>query len=67
VTAAAPDVPPALIEQLRPGGRMVLPLGPRHGDQELVLLRKDADGHVTSRTVLPVAFVPLTGGSSAAG
>jgi protein-L-isoaspartate(D-aspartate) O-methyltransferase len=67
VTAAAPEVPPALIEQLRPGGRMVLPLGPRHGDQELVLLRKDADGHVTSRTVLPVAFVPLTGGSSAAG
>jgi protein-L-isoaspartate(D-aspartate) O-methyltransferase len=61
VTAAAPDIPPALIEQLRPGGRMVIPVGPRHGDQHLVLLTKDAAGKVTQRTVLPVAFVPLTG------
>jgi protein-L-isoaspartate(D-aspartate) O-methyltransferase len=62
VTAAAPDIPPALIEQLRPGGRMVIPVGPRHGDQELILLTKSEAGEVTRRTILPVAFVPLTGG-----
>ena len=62
VTAAAPDVPPALHEQLRPGGRMVIPVGPRHGDQQLLLITKDASGSLTRRVVLPVAFVPLTGG-----
>jgi protein-L-isoaspartate(D-aspartate) O-methyltransferase len=62
VTAAAPEVPPALPEQLRPGGRMVIPIGPRRGDQELLLVTKDAAGNVTRRGVLPVAFVPLTGG-----
>jgi protein-L-isoaspartate(D-aspartate) O-methyltransferase len=41
---------------------MVIPVGPRHGDQELLLVTKDATGTVTQRTVLPVAFVPLTGG-----
>jgi len=61
VTAAAPDVPPALLEQLGPGGRMVIPVGPVHGDQELLLITKDAAGTVTRRTILPVAFVPLTG------
>lgn len=61
VTAAASEVPPALIEQLRPGGRMVIPIGPRDGDQELLLITKDATGHVARRSVLPVAFVPLTG------
>jgi protein-L-isoaspartate(D-aspartate) O-methyltransferase len=64
VTAAAPDIPPALIEQLRPGGRMVIPVGPRHGDQELVLIIRDASGGVRRRSVLPVAFVPLTGGTA---
>ncbi len=63
VTAAASEVPPALIEQLRPGGCMVIPVGPRHGDQELLLITKDAAGNVTRRSVLPVAFVPLTGGA----
>ena len=62
VTAAPPDIPPALLEQLRPGGRLVIPVGPRHGDQELLLLTKDAAGTVARRNVLPVAFVPLTGG-----
>jgi protein-L-isoaspartate(D-aspartate) O-methyltransferase len=61
VTAAAPDVPPALPEQLRPGGRMVIPIGPPHGDQDLLLITKDAAGAVTRRVILPVAFVPLTG------
>jgi protein-L-isoaspartate(D-aspartate) O-methyltransferase len=67
VTAATPEIPPALVEQLRAGGRMVIPVGPRHGDQELVLVTKNAAGEVTQRSVLPVAFVPLTGGSTAAG
>jgi protein-L-isoaspartate(D-aspartate) O-methyltransferase len=61
VTAAASDVPPALIEQLRPGGRMVIPIGPPYGDQDLLLITKDAAGAVTRRVILPVAFVPLTG------
>jgi protein-L-isoaspartate(D-aspartate) O-methyltransferase len=62
VTAAAPTVPPALVEQLRPGGRMVIPVGPHHGDQELLLITKDAAGIAIQRGILPVAFVPLTGG-----
>jgi protein-L-isoaspartate(D-aspartate) O-methyltransferase len=59
VTAAGPAVPPALIAQLRPGGRMVIPLGEPHDDQMLTLLVKDAEGGVTHKDVLPVAFVPL--------
>jgi protein-L-isoaspartate(D-aspartate) O-methyltransferase len=61
VTAAAREIPPALLAQLRAGGRMVIPLGPRHGDQELLVIAKDASGAVRKRHVLPVAFVPLTG------
>jgi protein-L-isoaspartate(D-aspartate) O-methyltransferase len=61
VTAAAREVPSVLLAQLRAGGRMVIPLGPRHGDQELVLITTDALGTVKRRRVLPVAFVPLTG------
>jgi len=62
VTAAATEMPPALVEQLRPGGRMVIPVGPHHGEQELFLITKDAAGTVSTRSILPVAFVPLTGG-----
>lgn len=62
VTAAAPEIPPALIEQLRAGGRMMIPVGPHRGDQTLVLITKNDAGEVTQRNVLPVAFVPLTGG-----
>jgi protein-L-isoaspartate(D-aspartate) O-methyltransferase len=61
VTAAGPTVPPALVAQLRPGGRMVIPLGEPYSDQMLTLIVKDADGDVTHKDVLPVAFVPLTG------
>lgn len=61
VTAAAPEIPPALIEQLKPGGRMVVPLGEPGGYQVLELLGKTPTGEVERRTVLPVAFVPLTG------
>jgi protein-L-isoaspartate(D-aspartate) O-methyltransferase len=65
VTAAAPDIPPALIEQLAPGGRLAIPIGQPNADQDLCLLTKLADGTVTSRSVLGVAFVPLTGQSGA--
>ncbi|MGA7986025.1 MAG: protein-L-isoaspartate(D-aspartate) O-methyltransferase [Burkholderiales bacterium] len=63
VTAAAPQVPPALVDQLRPGGRMVIPLGERWGAQELALVSKHADGRVERRSVLPVRFVPLVHGA----
>jgi protein-L-isoaspartate(D-aspartate) O-methyltransferase len=62
VTAAGPEIPPALIEQLGPSGRMVIPVGPHHGDHDLILLTKNAAGNVTRHSVLPVAFVPLTSG-----
>ena len=60
-TAAAPRVPSALVEQLAPGGRLVIPVDRAYGGQDLRLLTKDADGEVTTRSLLPVAFVPLTG------
>jgi protein-L-isoaspartate(D-aspartate) O-methyltransferase len=62
VTAAAPKVPQALIDQLKPGGRMVIPVGAAGGAQELLLLVKRADGSVERRSVLPVRFVPLVPG-----
>lgn len=61
VTAAASHVPPPLIQQLKPGGRMVIPVGSRFMVQQLLLVEKDEAGEVTSRQVLPVRFVPLTG------
>jgi protein-L-isoaspartate(D-aspartate) O-methyltransferase len=62
VTAAADHIPPPLIQQLRPGGRMVLPIGPVHATQRLVVVEKDAAGKVRTQTHHPVRFVPLTGG-----
>lgn len=62
VTAAAPSVPPALLEQLRPGGRMVIPVGSEGGMQYLELITKRADGGFDERRVLPVRFVPLVPG-----
>ena len=61
VTAAANAIPPPLIEQLRPGGRMLIPVGAPFSAQELIVLTKEANGKVSTRSVLPVAFVPLTG------
>jgi protein-L-isoaspartate(D-aspartate) O-methyltransferase len=61
VTAAASHVPPPLIQQLRPGGRMIIPVGTRFMVQQLVLIEKSEDGEVTARQILPVRFVPLTG------
>jgi protein-L-isoaspartate(D-aspartate) O-methyltransferase len=62
VTAAADHIPPPLLQQLKPGGRMVIPIGGVHATQRLVVIEKDQAGKVRSRTVLPVQFVPLTGG-----
>ncbi len=62
VTAASSHVPPPLIGQLKPGGRMVIPVGSRFLTQQLLLVEKDNKGRVTTRQVLPVRFVPLTGG-----
>ena len=62
VTAAAETVPPALLQQLGPGGRMIIPVGPQHRDQKLIMITKNEGGEIAKREVLHVAFVPLTGG-----
>jgi protein-L-isoaspartate(D-aspartate) O-methyltransferase len=61
VTAAASHIPPPLIKQLKVGGRMIIPVGSRFMTQELLLVTKDRNGKITTRQVLPVRFVPLTG------
>jgi protein-L-isoaspartate(D-aspartate) O-methyltransferase len=61
VTAAAGTVPPPLVQQLKPGGRMVIPVGSRFAVQHLMLVEKDRNGSVTTRQLLPVQFVPLLG------
>jgi len=63
VAAAAPRVPQALVDQLRPGGRMVIPVGGEYGVQYLLLVTKRADGGFDERRVLPVRFVPLVPGA----
>ena len=60
VTAVGPDIPPALLKQLKVGGRMVLPLGSQYGAQNLTVVTRLEDSHKAEQ-VLPVAFVPLTG------
>ena len=62
VTAAASHVPPPLVEQLAPNGVLVIPVGEQFSVQMLLLVRKRSDGEVTVRQILPVRFVPLTGG-----
>jgi protein-L-isoaspartate(D-aspartate) O-methyltransferase len=62
VTAAANQVPPPLIQQLKPGGRMIIPVGSGFALQHLMIVEKDADGRVRTRQTLPVRFVPLTRG-----
>ncbi len=61
VTCAASHVPPPLIEQLKPGGKMCIPVGTVFGPQYLFIIVKQADGSVKSKSVLPVRFVPLVG------
>ena len=62
VTAAASHVQPPLLKQLKPGGRMVIPLGTHFMTQYLMLVEKQADGSVTTHQIVPVSFVPLGGG-----
>jgi len=62
VTAAAPEVPKALTEQLKAGGRLVIPVGAPYQRQELLRLEKDADGRIRREEILAVAFVPLVHG-----
>ena len=59
VTAAPEEVPAALVAQLKPGGRLVVPVGPVHDVQDLRLIEKDAGGKVLTRSVIPVRFVPM--------
>lgn len=61
VAAAPTRVPAALIDQLKPGGRLVIPVGEQHAGQDLLVLTKQANGSVEKKNVLPVTFVPLTG------
>ena len=61
VTAAASHVPPPLIEQLKPGGYMIIPVGGRWMVQQLLLIEKTADGEIVTRQQGAVRFVPLTG------
>jgi protein-L-isoaspartate(D-aspartate) O-methyltransferase len=60
VTAAAVQVPPPLLEQLKPGARLVMPVGAPHDVQTLRVYTKHEDGSSTARNILAVAFVPLT-------
>jgi len=62
VTAAGDHIPPPLVQQLKPGGRMVIPVGSGFLTQQLMLVIKHRDGSLETRELLPVAFVPLTGG-----
>ena len=62
VTAAASHIPPPLIKQLKPGGRMVIPVGSRFMLQQLLIVDKQDDGKIVSKQVMPVLFVPVTGG-----
>ena len=61
VTAAASHIPPPLVRQLKPGGRMVIPVGAAFMVQQLMLVEKKLDGSISTRQTLPVSFVPLTG------
>jgi len=64
VTAAAGHIPPPLIQQLKNTGSMVIPVGGSFLTQNLILVTKDKDGKVTTKNLMPVRFVPLTGGQN---
>lgn len=61
VTAAAGHVPPPLLKQLKPGGRMIIPVGGTFQVQRLILITKDEEGQTRSESLMPVRFVPMTG------
>ncbi|HMB15964.1 MAG TPA: protein-L-isoaspartate(D-aspartate) O-methyltransferase [Pelovirga sp.] len=60
VTAAAPDIPENLMAQLKPGGKLVIPVGKPFMSQQLVVVEKDESGRMHTRKILDVAFVPMT-------
>jgi len=60
VTAAPAEIPQPLIDQLKPGGRLVIPVGGRFDVQDLMVIEKKTDGTTTTRRTIPVRFVPLT-------
>lgn len=62
VTAAATHIPPSLIEQLKPNGKLVIPVGSAHFSQELLFVTKSSTGEISIKNILSVVFVPLTGG-----
>jgi protein-L-isoaspartate(D-aspartate) O-methyltransferase len=64
VTAAHPEIPDPLVEQLKVGGRLVMPVGAVHEVQQLTVLTKQPDGSLQERALLPVRFVPITGDSA---
>jgi protein-L-isoaspartate(D-aspartate) O-methyltransferase len=64
LTCASETIPPALVEQLTDGGRMILPVGRAESGQDLILLHK-VGGALRRRVILPVRFVPMTGGPTA--
>lgn len=61
VTAAISHIPPPLVRQLKPGGILIIPVGPAFQVQQLSLVKKDLEGELTTRQILPVRFVPFTG------
>lgn len=61
VTAAISHIPPPLVKQLKPGGVLVIPVGPAFQVQQLSMVRKDSEGALKTRQILPVRFVPFTG------
>ena len=61
VTAVAPEIPPQLLSQLAVGGRLVMPVGHPRGSQELVLITRLSSSEISSKDILPVRFVPMTG------
>ena len=66
VTAAAPEIPDPLIKQLKPGGRMVIPVDNNSYSQDLLIVEKDKDGNVEIKNTIPVRFVPLVKGKKTA-
>ena len=61
VTAAISHIPPPLVRQLKPGGVLIIPVGPVFQVQQLSLVKKDLEGELITRQILPVRFVPFTG------
>jgi protein-L-isoaspartate(D-aspartate) O-methyltransferase len=61
VTAAAPHIPQPLVDQLKSGARLVIPVGAAYSEQRLMLVEKDSDGMLGMKDILAVVFVPLTG------